>query len=124
MIFDWYHMTYSLDLRKKVVDYIQKGGRIAEAIKLFGVSRKSIERWLNQLETAGHMNKKPYIRTKHKIDRETLKLNIAEAPDAYLKDRAETLNVSVSGVWRALKTMKITRKKKSAPTKSVMKKNG
>lgn len=111
MIFDIYRMTYYLDLRKKVVDYVQKGGRIAQAIKLFGVSRKSIERWLSQLETTGHMNKKAYIRTKHKIDREALKLNVSDAPDAYLKDRAETLNVSVSGVWRALQTMKITRKK-------------
>ena len=117
-------MTYSLDLREKVVAHIEKGGSVVETVKLFGIGRRTIHQWLFQQKSAGHLNAKKYVRTKYKIDRTALKLNVSDAPDAYLKDRAETLTVSVSGVWRALQTMKITRKKKSAPTKSVMKKNG
>jgi putative transposase len=116
-------MSYSIDLRDKVVSYIQKGGSIVEAAQVFDVGRRTIHRWLKQLKTEGHMKKKRYVRTRFKIDREALQVHIAEHPDAYLKERAKVFNVSHVGIWRALQAMKITRKKKSVPTKNVMKQN-
>ena len=104
-------MTYSLDLREKVVAHIEKGGSVVEAVKIFGIGRRTIHQWLHQKKSEGHLNAKKYVRTKHKIDRAALEAHVAEIPDAYLKERADALQVSVSGVWRALKTMKITRKK-------------
>lgn len=114
-------MSYSVDLRKKVIEYVQKGGRVVNASRLFGVGRRTIHQWLLQLATTGHLEKKTYARTQFKIDRDTLKTNIDNHPDAYLKEHAETFNVSVSGIWRALQAMKITRKKKSKLTKKEMK---
>lgn len=114
-------MSYSVDLRKKVVEYIQNGGSVVDATHLFRIGRRTIHRWLLQLTIAGHLEKKTYARTKFKIDRNALKANIDDHPDIYLKERAETFNVSLSGIWRALKTMKITRKKKSKRIKSAMK---
>ncbi|NEQ04683.1 MAG: hypothetical protein F6K37_01345 [Moorea sp. SIO4E2] len=32
-------MPYSLDFRKKVINYIEKGGKITEAAKVFGIGR-------------------------------------------------------------------------------------
>lgn len=117
-------MTYSVDLREKIIAYIQKGGSVVDAAQLFGVGRREIHRWLAQLKAEGHINKKTYVRTKFKINREILQSDIDNNPDAYLKERAEIFKVSPSGIWRALQTIKITRKKKSGPIKNVMKPSG
>ena len=41
-------MPYSLDLRTRVVAFIENGGGITRASKLFKVSRTSIYRWFNR----------------------------------------------------------------------------
>jgi putative transposase len=41
-------MPYSLDLRKKVIDYLQRRGGVTKASQIFQVSRASIYRWLNR----------------------------------------------------------------------------
>ncbi len=35
-------MSDSLDLRQKVIDYVESGGKITKAAKLFGIGRASI----------------------------------------------------------------------------------
>ncbi|BCX12111.1 MAG: hypothetical protein KatS3mg067_1049 [Thermosynechococcus sp.] len=37
-------MSYSLDLRERVVSYIKQGGKISEATQIFQVSRITIHR--------------------------------------------------------------------------------
>ena len=37
-------MSYSIDLRKRVVDYVENGGRIAQAARLFHVGIATIYR--------------------------------------------------------------------------------
>ena len=39
-------MAYSIDLRKRVLDFIQTGGKKAEAARRFSVNRSTIYRWL------------------------------------------------------------------------------
>ena len=39
-------MPYSLDLRQKVTNFVGNGGRITEAVHIFGIGRASIYRWL------------------------------------------------------------------------------
>ncbi|MGC1245798.1 MAG: IS630 transposase-related protein, partial [Spirulinaceae cyanobacterium] len=41
-------MPYSLDLRKKVIKYIEDGGKITSATKVFNLGRATIYRWLNR----------------------------------------------------------------------------
>jgi transposase len=41
-------MAYSLDLRKRVVDYVENGGGITKAAALFKVGRATIYRWLRR----------------------------------------------------------------------------
>ena len=38
-------MPYSLDLRQKVINYVENGGRVTEATKVFGIGRSTIYRW-------------------------------------------------------------------------------
>ena len=39
-------IRYSTDLRKSVLDFVNKGGSKAEAERTFGVSRQAIYNWL------------------------------------------------------------------------------
>jgi transposase len=43
-------MSYSLDLRKKVIDYVDNGGSITKAATLFNIGRATIYRWLSREE--------------------------------------------------------------------------
>ena len=41
-------LSYSLDLRQKVKTYLENGGPITKAEKIFGMGRATIYRWLNR----------------------------------------------------------------------------
>ncbi|MBD2638546.1 helix-turn-helix domain-containing protein, partial [Synechocystis sp. FACHB-908] len=43
-------MAYSLDLRQRVVAYIEAGGKITEASKIYKIGKASIYRWLNRVD--------------------------------------------------------------------------
>lgn len=52
-------MVYSLDLRKKALNYIEKGGTRLEASKIFGVTVPTLANWLSrekQQDLAPRMN--------------------------------------------------------------------
>ena len=57
-------MSYSIDLRKRVVDYVEKGGRIAQAAGLFPVGRATIYRRLGRTDLKATKVK----RRKRKLD--------------------------------------------------------
>ena len=41
-------MPYSLDFRKKVINFVENGSTITKAIHTFGRGRASIYRWLSR----------------------------------------------------------------------------
>ena len=41
-------MPYSLDLRQKVINFVENGGTITEAAHTFGIEIASIYRWLSR----------------------------------------------------------------------------
>ena len=101
-------MSYSNDLRKRVLGFVEAGGSKAEAARRFGVGRTTVHAWLKQ----------PEIRTKisrlgrgRKLDRQALLADVQAHPDALQKERAQRFSVSVNAVSHALKTLKIRRKK-------------
>lgn len=102
-------MAHSLDLRHRVIAFIEKGGSITKASTLFQVSRATIYRWLNRhsLEPT-KVSRKP-----RKLDWQALAQDVQENPEARLIDRARTFGVGITTIYYALKRMKITRKKNS-----------
>ncbi len=100
-------MAYSLDLRKRVVKYIENGGSITQAAALFQVGRATIYRWL------GRQDLKP-TQVKHrrrKLDLPALEKDVAENPSARLIDRAKKFGVRPSTIHYALKKLKLRRRK-------------
>ncbi|MCC5831727.1 MAG: helix-turn-helix domain-containing protein [Chlamydiales bacterium] len=115
---------YSVDLRKRVIDYVLSGKQIKAASSLFHVSRKTIYRWLQLLKNNGNLNPKtPSSRKGYKIHHEAVAHYFSHQPDATLKEVADTLSTHPSAIWYVCKKMKITRKKSRSTTKKEMRKD-
>ena len=104
-------MGYSEDLRIKVLECLNKGMSAKEVTYFLGISKRTLYRWLKQKRETGHLKRKKPIRTVFKIDPEVLQSAISEGCSMYQKDLANHLQVSQSGISRAFKRLKITRKK-------------
>ena len=115
-------MVYSIDLRKKALQYLANGGKQSEASKIFGVTTRTLSNWIHrdkQKDLAPRMNgSKP-----SKIDDDKIKKYVEENPDHYLREIAEAFGTTLQAVFYACKRLKITLKKKSRVTKKEMKKN-
>lgn len=106
-------MAYSVDLRSRVIDFIESGHTQEEASKVFKVGTSTITRWLALLSETGRLEKRALNRTSPKFESEKLKAYIEENPDALLGDVARHFGGSISGAFYALKREKITLKKRA-----------
>ena len=101
-------MTYSLDLRKRVVNFVKNGGSKTEASRIYEVSLWCVYDWCKRKELEP---KKSSQRRKRKLDWEALRLHVKEYPDALLRERAEHFGVQINAIWYACHQMQLTRKK-------------
>ena len=106
-------MAYPAFYRKKVLAYRKTHNTtIKETAKHFKIGTASVSRWVHKQEPAKTRVKEP---TKI-IDKALLK-DVKKYPDAYQYERAKRLGVSKSGIYYALKRLKISYKKNSATSK-------
>lgn len=106
-------MAYSVDLRSRVIDYINKGHTQEETSLIFNVGTSTIQRWLTLLSETGSLKKRQLNRSASIYDSEKLKAYIEENPNALLKDIAQHFGGSVTGAFYALEREKITYKKRN-----------
>lgn len=109
-------MSYSKDLRERVVKYRLSGHTIKETCEVFGVGNYAVGKWVKQYKETGDLSNKPLNRGFKKIDPEKLKAYIAEHPDAYQREIAEVFECSAVAVGKAMKRLGITRKKRHCVT--------
>lgn len=102
-------MSYSLDLRSRVINFVENGGGISRASKLFQVSRSSIYRWFART----NLHPTSVLRRHRKLNWSDLEKDVQQNPDARLIDRALKFGVRPSAISYALAQLKITRKKNS-----------
>ena len=105
---------YSEDFRLKVLDYISSGHGKADASRVFKISRQTIYSWLEIQASTGGVAIQRKSKAPSKIQAEVLEAYIDKNPDAYLYEIGKEFDVSASGVLRALKRLKISRKKNHA----------
>ena len=99
---------YGIDLRKKVIEFLDNGGTYREAARVFGITQYTISKWKNLLKNTGTLeDKAPQVKFK-KVDPSSLSRYIEEHPDAYLKEIASEFNCSAPAIFLALKKLKIT----------------
>ena len=101
-------MTYSVDLRAKVVAFVRGGGSKSEAARIFGVSRVAVYDWLGRKDLQPAQRGVSRVR---KINRLALAADVQAHPDDFLKERAARFGVHVSSMGYALRQLKVGRKK-------------
>jgi len=101
-------MSYSLDLRERVVESIRVEEMTqAAAAARYKVGLMTVKRWLKRENLSAD---KPGPRGS-RLDVEALKRVVEEKPDAYLDEYAKMLNTSSSTVSYNLLKLGISRKK-------------
>jgi putative transposase len=111
-------MSYSLDLRERVIDWIEKGGSISKAAKIYQVGRATIYRWMSREDLRATKVK----RRNRKLNWEALKLDVEKNPDTKQADRAKLFGVRPSAICYALRELKMSRKKKNYAIEKEIKK--
>ena len=119
----WHHEgmnPYSEDLRKKIVEAVERGMPKIEAARTFGVGISSVKRYVAAARQGRSLVPKKRPGSKPKLDesaRKLLEANLEEQPEATLPQRRKFLRrvcgveVSDSTVSRVLKRMGWTGKK-------------
>lgn len=99
----WFMKAYSEDLRKKILQAVDRGMPKSEAARTFGVSRSSVKRYAAARREGRPLAPKKHPGSKPKLDERARKLLEADAkqrPAITLKDRCrfleEMVGVSVS----------------------------
>ena len=103
-------MTHSVDLRKRVVDFVRSGGTKAGAAKKYDVCRSVVYDWLKgkTLEPKKHGHRE------RKLNWKALELHIRDYPDLLLRERAQHFGVRIYSIQYACKQLGISHKKNSA----------
>jgi transposase len=86
-------MTLSLDLRERVINYVENGGSPSKAAEVFQVGRASIYRWLERVEPI------QVKRRNRKLDWKALEQDVQINPEARLIDRAQKFGVRPSAIF-------------------------
>jgi putative transposase len=100
-------MTYSVDLRERVVAFVKEGGSKAEAARRFGVTRSCVYDWLSRED----LKPKKHGRRKRKLDWAALAQHIEAHPDQLLRARAAHFGVRMYSLQYACRQMRISHKK-------------
>jgi transposase len=85
--------AYALDLRERVVKFIQGGGSKAETARRFDLARSSVYRYLDAAQAGTLAPKKSWGHWR-KLDPQKLKARVARHPDATLKELQTVFGVS------------------------------
>jgi transposase len=104
-------MAYSIDLRERLVEYVESGHKIVEACRIFKVSRQTARKWIRLKKETGSVARKIYRHGAIKLNDQELIDYVRDNPDLTLEEYAKKFNMSPSGIWRAFKRLKITLKK-------------
>jgi len=104
-------MAYDIKLRKKVLNFIEKGHSIREASRIFEISTSTILHWRKLRRETGKLEDRPRETWHKKIDPVKLMAYFEENPDSYLSEAAEVFGCSAVAIFKARKRLGITRKK-------------
>ena len=109
-------MAYSIDFRKRAMEYMDEGHTGKELYEAFKIWPSNVSRWRNLLEKTGSLKPEYRETRKRKIDLNELEQALERKPDATLSELARLFNCTKQAIDAALKRLKITLKKKLLPT--------
>jgi transposase len=104
-------MSYDVRFRRRALEYWSGGHSKIETAAVFKVSTSTLQSWKSKLNETGTLEVKKRRETWRKIDPEKLKKYLDQHPDSYLKEIAKEFGCSDVAVLKALRRLKISRKK-------------
>lgn len=108
-------MTYSMDLRERVVSYINSGGQQTVAAKIFSVSLRTIHKWMHSYRATGEIKLLPRGGgPRSKVDEEKFKEYVKTNPDKTLEEIGAQFGISYEGARYNLIKHNFVYKKKSS----------
>ena len=113
---------YSVDLRRRVLEYIEETADKVKASQLFKVGIATIYRWIALKKQNGNLAPSPKKAYKKKIDDQKLIAYVEKNPDHFLLEIATHFNTTLQAIFYALRRLKITRKKRLRFTRKETKK--
>lgn len=113
---------YSLDLRGKVIDFLNKGKTQKEASEIFKIHRNTISRWYNRLLEEGNYQARKRAGYKSKLDHEKIKFFVKNNPNIKLSDIGNEFGITAGHAGYLLKKLGFTYKKKPLHTWKQVKK--
>lgn len=118
-------MSYSLDLRKKVIKYVMSGGTRVSASKIFNLGEKTVRTWVKRFKETGDYDRLPQSGgATSKVKKEIFIDYIKANPDKTLKEIGNNFNMSHEGAAYNLRKYGFTYKKKPFYTQSAKKIRG
>jgi transposase len=115
---------YSIDLRKKVIDYINKGNSQKEAGEIFAIHKNTINRWWLRYKSEGNLTPKKRLGLKSKVDKSKLEEFVRNNPDTTLSAVGIKFGITAGQVGVILKKLGFSYKKKPIATWRQMRKKG
>ena len=104
-------MAYDATFRERALAYWADGHTKQETALVFKVNPDTLQKWKKQYEETGNLESKSRRETWRKIDPDRLVTYLDEHPDSYLREVAEVFNCSDVAILKAMRRLKITRKK-------------
>jgi len=104
-------MSYDITFRRRAIEYWNDGHSKKETSAEFKVGTTTLQTWKSQLNETGTLAPKKRKETWKKIDPEKLRKYVDEHPDAYQHELADAFGVRLYAIQKALKRLKLTRKK-------------
>ena len=114
---------YSKDLRKKVINYLNKEKTQKEASQVFGIHRNTISRWSNRYKKEGNYDAKERLGCKSKLDYKKVELFVENNEDVKLSDIGAEFAISKGYAGVVFKRLGFSYKKKPSPMWKRIKKN-
>lgn len=106
---------YSVDLRKKVIEYIEAGNEQKAASEVFSIHKNTINRWWIRYKSEGIYTARARPGYKSKVDKSKLEEFVKNNPNTTLSAAGIKFGISAWQVGRILKKMGFSYKKKRSP---------
>ncbi len=108
--------AYSIDLRKKVIEFIAQGNTQKLATQVFNLNKATVNRWWLRHKKEGHINPRKNLGKKPKITREDFDIYISQNSNFTTADMGKYFNISSPGAFYWLRKFSFSYKKKPSPT--------
>ena len=105
--------AYSIDLRERVIKYIEQGNSYAKASSVYEISREAVRKWHKRWKAEGHCNVKARPGKKSRIVRCEFEDYVTSHPGATLGQIGKRFGIKAQTVHYYMKKFNYNYKKKS-----------